>query len=406
MARPAPSCYALVNPQALSPGHPLQALCSAGLAFKLAHALLKMLRQADQPGADQFDLRESVDLVALGTIADIVPLTGENRILARYGLGRLSSSRRPGINALKRVAGLGGAERISSYEVGFQLGPRLNAAGRLETALDALELLTTDDLARAEMLAEGLNDQNQKRQALEQEILEKALAAVRARFVPERDYVIVEGDSTWHVGVVGIVASRILREFNRPVIIFGSDGSHEWRGSGRSIEDFDLAGGLRECSDLLVKHGGHAMAAGVTLSPVKLPDFRARLNELARARLNPEAFHPRLRLDAAISLQELTFPVVKSFEALHPIGHSNPPVQFAARSLSLTGVKRRFGTGEKHLRFAVSDGTATHQALWWSCPPDFEFPPRFDLAFAPELNEFNGTYAIQLKVLDLRASDK
>ena len=401
VSSPLPPAKALVNPQLLpaeSPDSHLKNLCSAGLAFKLAHALLKRCRTLGWPKALDHNLKQYLDFVALGTVADLVPLQRENRILVRIGLERLAETNRVGLQALKKVAGISGS--VNCHEVGFQLGPRLNAAGRLETALDALELLLTTDPARAESLAQALDTQNRERQSIEKKIADEVITAIRSRFNPSADYAIVEGDARWHLGVVGIVASRVLREFHRPVLILGSDGSENWRGSGRSIEGFDLAANLRQCGDLLLKHGGHAMAAGVTMLSSKVEDLRTRFNELARATLPPEALQPVLKLDAEISLRDLTFHFLQTLQRIQPIGQGNAPVQFAARSLRATNL-RRFGADEKHLRFQVTDGATSHQALWWNCTLA-ELPLVFDLAFAPELSEYNGTLAIQLKVLDLK----
>lgn len=401
VSNPLPAAHALVNPQLLDEGSPLRCLCSAGLAFKLVHALTKRARSLGWPRAFEIDLRDFLDLTALGTIADLVPLCGENRIFARCGLEKLASTERTGLKALKAVAGV--TAPVSTQQVGFQLAPRLNAAGRLETALDALELLLTDDPARAELLATTLDEQNKERQALEKKIADEAIAAVRPRFDPAADFAIVEGNAAWHLGVVGIVASRVLREFHRPVVILGSDGSTEWRGSGRSIDGLDLAAALRQCGDLLLKHGGHPMAAGVTLASEKVGDFRTRLNDCVRALLSPEALEPSLRLDAEVRLQDLDFQCLKLFSRIEPVGQGNPPVQLAARGLRLRGTPRRLGGSQQHLRFAVEQGQSSHQVVWWNAPEDekaLEAP--FDLAFAPELNEFNGTLGIQLKLLDIR----
>ena len=229
--RPPPPPWSTRNWRA-APSSPFTELCSAGLAFKLAHALLKRGRETALPGAADFDLRPLLDLVALGTIADIVPLTGENRILVSTGLERLNATQRPGLIALKRVAQ--SPARLGTYEVGFQLAPRLNAAGRLETAEDALRLLMARDLAEALPLAQNLDARNRERQKIERGIAEEVIEAVRARFNPQTDFVIVEGHLSWHIGVVGIVASRVLQQFYRPAIILGGDGG-EFRGSGRSI---------------------------------------------------------------------------------------------------------------------------------------------------------------------------
>lgn len=416
ISSPAPEVVAQVNPLVGAPsscsarlettGHragqepgvpSFQELCSAGLAFKLAHALVKHGRATGLPGAEEFDLRPLLDLVALGTIADLVPLTGENRVLVSAGLQRLNTTQRPGIVALKKVAAVAG--RVTGYEVGFQLAPRLNAAGRLETAEDALHLMLARDPATAESLAAGLDSRNSERRKIEKSIVDEVLGALRSRFDPAQDCVIVEGRLMWHIGVVGIVASRVLQEFYRPTLIIGGDGD-DWRGSGRSIEGFDLASALRQCNDLLVRHGGHAMAAGLTVKPGNLDALRARLNDLARRTLKPEQFHPALRVDAEVTMSELTLDRVAELERLQQTGIGNPPVHFILRGVTHARPLQRMGSEKKHARLWVTDGQSTQQAVLWNCG-DGPLPVgRFDLAFAPQLNEFNGTTNVQLKVLD------
>jgi single-stranded-DNA-specific exonuclease len=328
----------------------------------------------------------------------MVPLKDENRTLSKIGLEKLACTKRPGLRALKQVAGLNGS--LGSYEIGFQLAPRLNAAGRLETALDALELLLTSDAERAAALAAALDQQNRERQAVEQEIVDQILSALRSRFDPAKHFAIVEAQPAWHLGVVGIVASRVLREFHRPVFILGGDGPENFRGSGRSIDGFNLAAALRDCGDLLIRHGGHAMAAGITLLSNKLPEFRERLSAAVQRSVSADLLQPALQLDAEVRLADLNFETLKGLLRIEPAGQGNPPVQLAARNLQPRGGCRRIGKDQQHVKFAASDGTATHQILWWNCPA--EPPPRFDLAFTPELSEYNGTYGIQLKVLDLK----
>jgi single-stranded-DNA-specific exonuclease len=374
-------------------------LCSAGLAFKLAHALLKRGRETALPGAADFDLRPLLDLVALGTIADIVPLTGENRILVSNGLERLNATQRPGLIALKRVAQ--SPARLGTYEVGFQLAPRLNAAGRLETAEDALRLLMARNPAEALPLAQKLDASNRERQKIEHGIAEEVIGAVRAKFNPQTDFVIVEGHLSWHIGVVGIVASRVLQQFYRPAIILGGDGG-EFRGSGRSIPGLDLAAALRECSDLLLRQGGHAMAAGVSLLPANLDAFRARLNQLARSALKPDDLQPPLRLDAEVGLADMTLECQAVLDRLRPTGQGNPPVQFLARNLTQQRSPQRMGAEKQHLKMWVTDGATTHEAVWWRAGNEPLPDSRFDLAFAPQVNDYNGRRIVQLKVLDWR----
>jgi single-stranded-DNA-specific exonuclease len=421
VSNPVPSAIALVNPQlSLSdkwqvtsdeksdarPAHHsspttrhFAELCSAGLAFKLAHAILKRGREIDLPGATEFDLKPLLDLVALGTIADLVPLTGENRILVSAGLRQLNETRRAGILALKKVAQT--SEKIGAYEVGFQLAPRLNAAGRLETAEEALHLLLAETLEEAMPIAQNLDLRNRDRQKIEKTIVEEVIGTIRAKFDAQNDFVIVEGQLLWHIGVVGIVASRVLQEFYRPTIIIGGENG-EMRGSGRSIAGFDLAAALRECNELLVRHGGHAMAAGLSILPEKIDLLREKMNGLARLKLKPEDLQPPLRLDAEVGLDEINLDSLAELEKLKPTGQGNPAVQFCARNLSHARPLQKIGANKQHVKLWVGDGAVTHEAVWWN-GGDKSLPVgKFDLAFAPQVNEFNGKRTVQLKVLDWR----
>jgi single-stranded-DNA-specific exonuclease len=422
VSSPPPAAVALVNPQLsasdgrrvtgdtkaapLDTGHPspvarFTELCSAGLAFKLAHALLKHGRETGLPGAAEFDLRPLLDLVALGTIADLVPLTGENRILVTAGLEKLNTTQRPGIVALKQVAQ--SPEKLGTHDVGFQLAPRLNASGRLETAEESLHLLLAETLDAALPLAQNLDARNRERQKIERGITDEVAGFVRSKFNPQTDFVIVEGQLLWHIGVVGIVASRVLQEFYRPTIILGGDAGL-WRGSGRSVAGFDLAAALRECGDLLVKHGGHAMAAGLTIAPEQVDSFRRRLNELARRSLKPEDLQPPLRLDAEVGLGEITLDSLAELERLKPTGQGNPALQFCARSLAHKKPLQRIGANKQHVKLWVTDGAVTHEAVWWNAGNGPLPVGKFDLAFAPSVNEFNGRTTVQLKVLDWRTT--
>ncbi len=405
VSSPAPAALALVNPHkshSSPPGSlPFSELCSAGLAFKLAHALVKRGRQTSLPGANEFDLRPLLDLVALGTIADLVPLLGENRILVSAGLHRLNETRRPGLLALKQVAR--SPSPLGVHEVGFQLAPRLNAAGRLETAEESLRLLIAPSLAEALPLAQSLDARNRERQQLERTIAEQAIAAVRARFNPQTDFVIVEGQQPWHIGVVGIVASRVLQQFYRPTIIVGGDGP-EWRGSGRSIAGFDLAAALRQCNHLLVRHGGHAMAAGLSLEADKLDAFRSRLNDVARQSLQPHDLDPPLRLDAEVGLEEINLQTLSHLGRLKPMGQGNPPVQFCSRNLVHQRPLQRIGGDKQHVKMWLTDGVTTHEAVWWGAGNESLPVGTFDVAFSPQLNDYNGRRTVQLKTLDWHRS--
>ena len=420
ISSPPPAAVALVNPQSKARGDGLEAiaaaappiahslsplasfteLCSVGLAFKLAHALVKRGREMNLPVAADYDLRPLLDLVALGTIADLVPLTGENRILVSAGLERLNATERPGLVALKQVAQ--SPASLTTFDVGFQLAPRLNASGRLETAEESLHLLLAEDMEDAMPLAQRLDSQNRERQKIERSIAEEVSGAIRARFNPETDYVIVEGQLHWHIGVVGIVSSRVLNEFYRPTFIIGGEGGN-WRGSGRSIVGFDLAAALRECDDLLVRHGGHAMAAGLTIHPDNLDAFRTRLNAIARRTLKREDLQPPLRLDAEVNLGDITLDTLAELDQLRPMGQGNPAVQFYVRNITHQRPLQRMGAEKQHVKLWLTDGKTSHEAVWWNAGKESLPVGRFDLAFAPQVNDYNGRRTVQLKVLDWRA---
>lgn len=388
--------HAMVNPQLGALDHEL---CSAGLAFKLGHAVLKVGRQEGLPGFESYDIRNLLDLVAMGTIADLVPLTGENRILASVGLARLAGSTRVGVQALKRVAGVTEAVRVD--QVGFQLGPRLNAAGRLESARQALDLLLTRDAKRADDLAESLDAINRERQAIERTMAETAISSVRARFDAERDYAIVEMNPDWHVGVVGIVASRVLREFHRPTLIIGREGD-DWRGSGRSIAGFDLASALRGCDDLLIRHGGHAMAAGVTVDPGKLEALRERMNRIARGSLTAEQLIPGLRVDARVGLGQVTDGMMAELGRLEPFGQGNPAVHLHVPGLRHGRPPARMGKEQQHWRFTFTDGGTQLEGVWWSAGDRPVPVGDFEIVGVPEINEYNGRRSVRLRMLDWR----
>lgn len=410
---PPPSALALVNPRVgicpagtaadIGPGPdrvvPFQELCSVGLAFKLAHAVVKHGRQIGLPEAADYDLRPLLDLVALGTIADLVPLRSENRILVAGGLERLNTTRRPGLLALKSVAESKGT--IGVHEVGFQLAPRLNAAGRLEAASAALDLVRAADPVLAGKLARELDSQNRERQRIERGIADDVISTLRTRFDAAQDFVIVEGQMLWHVGVVGIVASRVLREFHRPTIILGGDGV-EWRGSGRSIEGFDLAAALRHCDDLLLRHGGHAMAAGLSIRPDQVPALRERLNGLARQSLSRELLQPLLRLDAELTASDLTVEQLDELARLEPVGQGNPPVQLVIPGVTCQRPVQRMGRDQQHAKLWITDGGPVREVVWWNCPDAVMPHGRFDLAAAPQINEYAGRRSVQLKLLDWR----
>ena len=396
---PPPKPLAMVNPQ-LSDDYPnFQELCSVGLAFKLAHALVKRGRQEGLQKERDLDLRQYLDLVALGTVADLVPLTGENRKLVRFGLEQLGETDRPGVVALKNVANV--SKPVTVFNVGFQLGPRLNAAGRMDNPDASLNLLLAKDRYEAEKAAETLNNHNDERRKIERDISTQAVESVRKRFDPKNDFVIVEGNMEWHLGVIGIVASRVMREFYRPTFILASDGDG-WKGSARSIEGFDLAEAMRGCDDLLNDHGGHAMAAGVSVKPGRLDAFRERINEIAKKTITPDMFQPPLKLDAGTDLSELTLVHIEEMSQLEPLGQGNPEIQLLVAELTLSSPIYRMGRDKQHAKFWVTDEHGACEVVAWNLKPEDEPQDTFDIAVAPQINDFNGRRSVQLKLIDWR----
>lgn len=394
-----PPAIAVIDPQRSDDSSSLKILCGTGLAFKLVQALVPLL---DLPANLPLHL---LDLVALATVADVVPLVGENRILVRHGLKLLAESRWPGLRALIRVAGLADKE-IRATHLGFVLGPRLNAAGRIGDANDGLRLLLTDDPAEAEALARQLDSLNVQRQAMDQRMLEEALAQVEREADPTSDLGLVISSEGWHPGVVGIVASRVVERYGRPAVLVAVDGE-VGKGSGRSISRFDLHAALTQCSDLLERFGGHHMAAGVTVKRENLPAFRARFAEVARQTLRPEDLAPEQRIDLVVPLAELTLDFERLCRHLEPCGMGNPGPVFGIRGARL-GRPRKVGSN--HLKGTLEQGTSRLEMIgfqWWDRIPWFDHATAgrdgvaVDAAFRLEQNEWQGQLSLQARLVAL-----
>ena len=399
LSNPPPNPVAMVNPQ-LSNDYPnFQELCSVGLAFKLIHAIVKKGRQEGLQKERDLDLKQYLDLVAIGTVADLVPLVGENRKLLRFGLEQLSNTTRPGLVALKKITNI--KSPVSVFNVGFNLGPRINAAGRMENPLAALNLLLAKDIFTAEKNAKLLDGFNLDRQKVERDISTKAIEDIKNKFDPDKDFVIVEGNMEWHLGVIGIVASRVMRKFYRPAFILTKDGNG-WKGSARSIEGFDLAEAMRECDDLLNDHGGHAMAAGVSVKPGQVDAFRERINEVAKKTINSEMFQAPLKLDAETNLSEMTLVRIQEMQQIEPTGQGNPEIQLLIPNLTMSGSIFRMGKDKQHVKFWANDDRESCEVIAWNLKPEDEPKGNFDLAVVPQLNNFNGHLSVQLKLIDWR----
>ncbi len=347
--------------------------------------------------------------MALGTVADLVPLTGENRTLVRRGSVELARSRRPGVRALLQAAGVTGPVR--PMDIGYRLGPRLNAAGRLGTAQAALELLTTSDEARAQALAAELDAQNRQRQDVEKRTLLEAQAQL-AEFCgaagPTAHAALVVGSRGWHPGVLGIVAARLMRSHHRPVFVIGFDERGVGKGSGRSIEGLSLVGALAQCAQWLDRFGGHEMAAGLTLRETAFGEFQKRFCEVARGLLDDEQLRPRLRLDAEVRLADLDPNFLACHEQLQPFGMGNPqPVFLASRVVPVAEPQILKG---KHLRLALRQARAPGpgsfephlMAIYFHGAEEPLPTPPWDIAFQVEANEYRGETRCQVCVQAVR----
>lgn len=383
------ACVALVNPKL---GDDYHYLCTAGVVFKIAHALL---RARPVPG---FDLKDHLDIVALGTIADIVPLEAENRLFARRGLAQLERTVRPGLVALKSVAGV--TSPIRTHDVGFKLGPRLNASGRLDTAVASLDLLLCQDPARARLLAESLDRQNRERQELELATREDAERLIAGLPPARRSHAIVVGSRGWHPGVVGIVASRISKQYHRPTFVIGIDENGLGKGSGRSIPGISLVEALDSCRDLIEAGGGHEMAAGVSVREENLDAFREALIRSVEAQAEADTLVPKLLIDAEIRFPELTLELLDSYELLRPFGTSNPQPVFMATSVRLAAEPRVIK--EKHLKFRFEQDGVEMEAIYFN-GAELDLPkPPWDIAFLIDRTEYRGREQINIVLQAVR----
>lgn len=385
-----PDCTALVNPKC---GEDFTYLCAAGVVFKLGHALLKT-----RPSG--LDLKELLDLVAIATIADIVPLVGENRILVRHGLKRLPASLNPGLLALQEVAGLDGD--LTSMDVGFRISPRINAAGRMDCPEDALATLTTDSRRTANELAQKLDAYNRERQSHEALIRKEAIEKLSKDFDPTKDPVIVIGSRNWHHGVVGIVASRLMRQYYKPTFVISIDEDGVGKGSGRSIEGVSLVEAIRSCSADLITGGGHAMAAGLSIHEDKLPEFRKNFAAYVLGNTTEEERKPRLVYDAEIPFSILSLDFLSSYELLQPFGNSNPQPVFVSRGIELS--RPPFHMKNNHLRLLLRQGYHEQDAVFFSGGErDLPEPP-WDIAFTIDRNTFRGKTTLQIIIADVIAA--
>ncbi|MFQ5681847.1 MAG: single-stranded-DNA-specific exonuclease RecJ [Candidatus Binatia bacterium] len=414
-----PPAVAILNPHRHDCPFPDKGLSGAGLAFYLVIGLRAKLREIGWfTRSTTPDIRRYLDIVTLGTIADMVPLKGINRTLTRRGLTELSSSTRPGILALKQVAGIPPGE-VTAGQVGFRLGPRINAAGRMDAGLKVVEMLTTESNEVALRVAQELDEHNQERRAREAQMLEEALFALGAENDGRGRYSIVLAREGWHPGVLGIVASRLVERYHRPTVVIGFHNG-EGKGSARSIPGFHLVEGFHRCSDLLEKFGGHEYAGGLTIKREKLASFAKRFEEITREFLTPEDLVPVLKVDALLDFSEIGRPLARDIRLLQPFGIGNPEPIFMTGAVEIAG-RKVFSTGSRfrlcqrgrclnavafgpEYGIAESNPKESNPSKSETLNSKLALGTKVDVVYRLSENEWNGTTSVELRIMELRPS--
>lgn len=398
--RGAPECVAMINPNQAGCEYPDKNLAGVGVAFKLVQALLR------EKGKENL-AKSFLKVVAIGTIADIMKLTGENRAIVKIGLEDLSKAHNFGLKALMEVADC--RSEMTSYHIGFRIAPRINAAGRMEVARHVVELFEAESFEKARELAELLDSRNRERQKVQREITEMALLEYTASGGGENQthFAVVAGEN-WHRGVIGLAASKITEKLNRPSIVISLENGIG-HGSARSIGNYHLLNGLESCGDLMEQFGGHAAAAGLKIKAENIGDLREKLNAHAMRNISDEEFIPELKIDAVVSSNSLNLNLIEELKMLEPFGAGNPKPTFVTKDLFLIG--EPFVMKEKHLKIRLSDANRKQfEAVWWdgvekSKGQTLAPETRIELAYTPEANSWQGNTRLQLVVEDLKTDN-
>jgi single-stranded-DNA-specific exonuclease len=394
-----PPAYAVLNPNQSGCNYPDKNLAGVGVAFKLVDALFRERGRESQVNA-------FLKIVAIGTVADVAKLIGENRAIVALGLQDLPKATNPGLRALMEVAGCADGVGLTAYDIGFRLGPRINAAGRMDAARAVVELFSTRDHEEARRLALQLDTRNQERKQVQQQIVELAIAELEgAATEPANSYVAVIAGEGWHRGVIGIAASKIAERINRPCVVLSIDGDVA-HGSARSIEPYHLLNGLTACADLFEKFGGHSHAAGITIRPERIAELRRRLNEHAASCLTPEDLRPCVYIDAELPTQEITFELISELQALEPYGAGNSRPVFLARNLCILSEPRLIG--QRHLKMCVAGPKGRPlETIWWQGAERVgALKKGMDMAYTIETSNWTGETFLQLSVQDIRTVNR
>lgn len=390
----------LVNPHATDTGVPAEKhFCTVGLVFKVVHALLKTLRSKNSDNGSSIELKDYLDLVALGTVADMVPLLDENRVLTRYGIRSMAEAPRKGLLALMHAAGLEVGRPLSPYDLSFKLGPRINASGRLADAALPVKMLLSENYEESFQCANELNSINRERQAIENAITEKACDQVSSEYGERAGVVLFDPD--WHPGVVGIVAGRLSRQFHRPCIVLGSEGSMA-KGSGRSISGVDLVAVLKECDHLMKIWGGHSMAVGVTLGEKEVREFQRVFDQKVLEHVNGKLPEQTLEVASWIELEEISEKLLEEIDLMQPFGQGNPSPVFGLSGFVLSSRPQVFGNNKEHIRFrCMLPNGGSVGVIGWKlaerCPP---LGKPIDLAFKLAWNYWGGSKKMQMELID------
>ncbi len=389
-----PEAVSVLNPHQVGCQYPGKEIAGVGVIYNLAIALRRALRESGFFRKDEPNLGDYLDLVALGTVSDCASLTNVNRIFVKEGMKRMLSPKRPGMVALKEVSGISG--EVNSYDIGFKLGPRINASGRLQSAGVAVELLISEDLGKAKELAKILNQENSKRQSIEEDIFLDAVSEVESNPELLSSNSIVLSSHNWHVGVIGIVATRLVEHYQKPAILISIQESGIGKGSGRSIQGINIYSALSECKELFEQFGGHELAAGISIKEERINEFRKRFEKAVS--MSGKDFASKIRIDDVLGLSEITDEVVSELELLAPFGIGNPEPVFLAKSLDVLS-ERYFK--DKHLSLKLKEKDRTFDALWFNLKEQIKLPSRIDLVFTPEFNLWNGKREIRLRIKDI-----
>ena len=394
-----PDAVAILNPKQPGDEYPFKGLCGAGVAFKLTQALTKAL------DASPLLAEQNLDLISIGTAADLVPVVDENRIILSKGLTLIEDGERPGIRALKETSRINGKSHLTSSDIVFGLGPRINAVGRLGEATRAVQLLTSHYFDEAMQLAGVMEGENENRKQIEAGIVDEAIRLANSRYDPREKHGLVVYNEGWHHGVIGIVASKLKERYWVPVIVIAlNDGVG--KGSARSLEGFDMYEAIAECEDLLENFGGHPMAAGLTIKPQNLVEFENRFLEITQNKITPEMMNPRLTIEEVIQFSDINSQLIATLRRLGPFGPGNMRPLFASRGLNVIGFPRIVGVN--HLKFKVRQGRQTLDDIGFGMGEHYESliaNKPIDLAYVITENEWQGRRTLQLEVKDLKLAN-